>query len=375
MIGGVVRIAGPEEKTREVARRVVERLIARGNAAHLVDPGWAGRFGVGAGWEEALSLSGYFGSLGVWSVVVGPDVPLGTPSPCIDVQCATFPIEGVLELPEDSAAAADLILEEASLAPGMTPPVILVGKGGSGTRVLSEACRASGLFLGSDLNETGDSLEMKDVSYIMLHEHAGKAELPAGVPEHAAEIRRAAARMLARGDCPLGAPWGWKLPETMLFLPLAIEAFPEAKILHLVRHPCGTSLRRDLHLADRWEHHLGRAVIRSAAAAARVDLADFARMPPWIRAAHSWAFQVLRVRDWCAANLAPGRYLEVRFEDLVEGGDKLARIASFAGLRRMPWRSPVDRARAIHWDGASPRAADVWSIAGDVATLLGYSGP
>lgn len=378
MIGGLVRIAGPEAVTQDVARRVVERLRARGNVAHMMGPETASDLGLPAGMEQALCVSGYFGMIGVWSIVTGPDVPLRGRAPCLDVRCAVPPAapgdEGLL-LPKDPSRAADMILDQAAAAPGMTPPVLLLGKGGSGTRVLSEACRACGLFLGSELNETGDSLEMKDVSYVMLHEHAGKEDLPSGIPEHAAEIRRAAARMLARGDGPLGAPWGWKLPETMLFLPLAVEAFPELKVLHLVRHPCGTSLRRDLHLADRWEHHLGRAVYRGAAAAARIDPGDFAGMPPWIRAAYSWVFQVMRVREWCAAHLAPGNYLEVRFEDLIEGGEKLAQIASFAGLRRAPWRAPVDRARAVHWDRTSPEAAAVWGIAGDAARLFGYQEP
>jgi hypothetical protein len=44
-------------------------------------------------------------------------------------------------------------------------PIILTGRGGSGTRLLSDIASASGVFLGNDLNVSSDSVEWVDLIY------------------------------------------------------------------------------------------------------------------------------------------------------------------------------------------------------------------
>ncbi len=40
----------------------------------------------------------------------------------------------------------------------------------------------------------------------------------------------------------LGAPWGWKEPRTTLFAPSWLELFPEARIIHIIRHPLAAAM-------------------------------------------------------------------------------------------------------------------------------------
>jgi hypothetical protein len=57
---------------------------------------------------------------------------------------------------------------------------IFTGRGGSGTRLLSELAAAAGTFIGNDVNKMGDSVEWVDLIYRMVVEAGGQRELPTG---------------------------------------------------------------------------------------------------------------------------------------------------------------------------------------------------
>jgi Sulfotransferase family len=40
----------------------------------------------------------------------------------------------------------------------------------------------------------------------------------------------------------LGTPWGWKEPRTTLFAPSWLELFPDARVLHVIRHPLAAAM-------------------------------------------------------------------------------------------------------------------------------------
>ena len=59
----------------------------------------------------------------------------------------------------EMCSGGDRLNSAAEQPAGLDRPVILLGRGGSGTRMLSELALGLGVFLGGALNETGDSLE------------------------------------------------------------------------------------------------------------------------------------------------------------------------------------------------------------------------
>jgi hypothetical protein len=123
--------------------------------------------------------------------------------------------------------------------------VLFTGRGGSGTRLLSQLAADAGIFIGNHVNKSGDSIEWIDLIYRMVLQRAGQHDLPSG-SEYCRAIRERAQQILGDGPPSRSGLWGLKLPETMLVLPLLIDAFPHAKVVHLTRHPvsppCGACI-------------------------------------------------------------------------------------------------------------------------------------
>lgn len=252
-------------------------------------------------------------------------------------------------------------------------PVLLTGRGGSGTRLLSQAAAEAGIFIGSRINKSGDSTEWAKLIYRMSAEAGGQRELPAG-SRYREEIRARAAQFLDQ-DAARNAPlWGLKLPEAMLVLPLLVDAFPDAKVVHLVRHPISSSLRRT-HMTSRMNNPIGAVALPAAYRFANRDVGHIATDDPFLHNAYSWNFQVTRVARYARESLSESRYLEVAYEDLcTEPSRAVGAVRAFLGRKdRLPETSiPVDLSRTGSWDPDDPRADSIWTLCSDTATLLGY---
>ena len=258
-------------------------------------------------------------------------------------------------------------------------PVVLLGRGGSGTRLLAQLALANGVFLGSDLNVSSDSEEWVETIYSLAIE-----SLEPGIASHSerdaywrSRLHERAAAITARPALPVGASWGWKLPETMLAIAQVLRTFPAAKIVHLVRHPLTSSLRRT-HLTSRNDNIIGRSVLRAAYRAFGRDRATIADDPEYVRNAVTWAFQVgcvLDVLDEFA--IGRDRALLLRYEDLcADPARSSTALAAFLG--RSDAGDTTTLAASI--DGmrtgsvaADERADLVWRICGPTAARIGYT--
>jgi hypothetical protein len=152
----------------------------------------------------------------------------------------------------------------------MTSPVAIGGVGGSGTRLVAEIVRHFGWYLGGDLNHALDNLWFtllfKRVE--LRGEPAGGREFDRAVdvfraamaggspltPEQLAWVNELAAKdrpqhdrawLLERVDSLAAAAggarrhltrWGWKEPNTHVFLDRLPAAFPGMKYIHVVRN-------------------------------------------------------------------------------------------------------------------------------------------
>jgi hypothetical protein len=255
-------------------------------------------------------------------------------------------------------------------------PVILLGRGGSGTRILSQLALANGVFIGNELNESQDSVEWVDAIYDLAVECIGSGVV-AGSARDAhwrRRLREQACEILEKaGRSPAGL-WGWKLPETMLALPQIMRAFPRARIIHLVRHPVTSALRRT-HVTSRMDNRVGCTALPASYKACGFDPGVIARDAAYLHNAASWKFQLGSVLGVLDAPESSTNVLQLRYEDVCamprEGLDK---VATFLG--RTP--PPAAAEPVIEWDrtdeslDADERADRIWSICGPTASRLGY---
>jgi hypothetical protein len=252
-------------------------------------------------------------------------------------------------------------------------PVVAIGRGGSGTRLLSELLQSLGVFLGNDINVSGDSLEWVGTIYkLALDRTRGRGSQPS---KHGSRgLQDTAAQVLSDGDWSGEQPWGWKLPETILVLPDILEAFPGAKFIHLVRHPIDSALRRT-HMTSRLNNRVGKAVLEAAYEAIGWDRDRVRTDPDYLRNAVTWRYQVENAMKFGRDGPGAGQYLEIRFEDLCEDPGRSGQaIADFLGIpfAKNGVSIDVDRRRVKHCRPPDPRADEVWKLCGDIAASLGY---
>ena len=218
--------------------------------------------------------------------------------------------------------------------------IIVVGRGHSGTRAVSQTLNESGVFMGAKLNASADLVppnDMYEACRVMSRHvvHRGGLEwdfsklLTMPIDD---DFTRLVSSYISSVLESNDAHKGWKLPETMLALPWIVRMFPEALYIYWVRDPRDSIIGR--HVTD--------------------DLADFEI--PYTRTdnlremrAISWKYQ----REIVAATPKPDNWLQVRFEDFVQDQKRtLKTLEEYLGfpLVRIPvvpeavgrWRNDSD---------------------------------
>ena len=212
----------------------------------------------------------------------------------------------------------------------MDSPVILLGKGGGGSRLLSAVARNTSLFIGNDVSKGGvDSLEMVMPIYRAIL-HKFKYAASGGDTHTVAELREAAASMLTKGGWPRN--WGFKLPEALLLLPELHEAFPRARYIFLARDPLSTTLRRS-HMTARLDNQIGQATLPAAYDAAGLERSLLLSHSPQENMAYATAHQFGEVLDF-KQTVADDRWLELRFEELlISPLEATQDLATFCGVK------------------------------------------
>jgi len=194
---------------------------------------------------------------------------------------------------------------------------------------MSHTLSASGVYMGSQLNKSGDLIpanEMYEACRVMAKhvKHLGGLQwdfsslhtMPID-PEFTALVESYLASVLESAD----ENKGWKLPETTLVLPWIVRMFPEARYIYWVRDPRDNVLNS--HLTD--------------------DLADFgvpyeATDDLIQRRAISWQYQF----EIMKSTPSPKHRIDVRFEDFVmRQNETLERLEEFLGfpVAEIPVRS------------------------------------
>lgn len=248
-------------------------------------------------------------------------------------------------------------------------PVLLLGTGGGGTRLLAEAAVRSGVLLGTRVNESFDSVEWAPLVYELALQAGARAELPRGAHTQAAILERA--QQIHASSTDVHGRWGIKLPELMLVLPLFLDAFPRAQVVFMVRHPLAAAFRRH-HITTDPEHPLGRVVLEAAYRADGRAPNRAARDPQYLRNAIAWRFQVERIHR-LLKGLPSERVLRLRLEEFEsDANETMRRLAAFMERPVAGVAVRIDEGRRSARPGRACRA-EIMAICGSLAQELGYA--
>lgn len=182
-------------------------------------------------------------------------------------------------------------------------PVVLMGRGHSGTRVLAYAVQALGVNLGfTDRMASGDPEDKRfRRGLAKLARRWDVGDVP---PERELRPMRKLVYRWHERLRPMG-PWGWKYPETYLMTPHVHAVFPRARYLHIIRD--GRDLAFKRHRTHDPDTVLGRRVLAKIGATGE---------PGYLAAALSWAYQVELFTDFAARHLPRERVFDCTFEEL-----------------------------------------------------------
>ncbi len=200
--------------------------------------------------------------------------------------------------------------------------ITVIGRGHSGTRLISHTLYASGVYMGRLINASGDKMP-PDALYDACRVMAKYVRWNGGLSWdfdalHTVDIDPEFTHLVKTYLHDVLPPrsryenCGWKLPETTLVYPWIVRMFPDAKYIHWVRDPRDCILRR--HKTD--------------------DLRDFDIQYPQTddareRRAISWLYQY----EIMKATPTPEHCITVRFEDAILNQDEtFARVEAFLGF-------------------------------------------
>jgi hypothetical protein len=196
----------------------------------------------------------------------------------------------------------------------------IIGRGHGGTRAMSHTLTESGVYMGAQLNDSGDLVppeELYEACRVMSRhvKYLGNMKWDFN-SLHTMKIDPEFERLVMsfldsvlQSDAPNR---GWKLPETTLIYPWIVRMFPGIRYIFWVRDPRDSILGG--HVTD--------------------DLSDFC-IPydptenEQERRAISWKYQ----SDIYRATPAPSHLLELRFEDFVLKQDEtLGKLEEYLGI-------------------------------------------
>ena len=140
----------------------------------------------------------------------------------------------------------------------MNDPLIIIGMHRSGTSMVSRMLEATGLFVGHKKDRNHEAVFFLLIDKWLMSQSGGSWENPAPIRYllENQEVRAMTVDYLRRYliDSPrlvsylgwknylqykslsnMPTPWGWKCPLTTFTLPLWLELFPNAKVIHVYR--------------------------------------------------------------------------------------------------------------------------------------------
>jgi hypothetical protein len=251
-------------------------------------------------------------------------------------------------------------------------PVVLMGRGKSGTRLLSLACGQLGVSLGitprlpaADIDHRPFRQAVKALAQRCFAAGGIEAVDPRDLELFEYRMEQAR-RRLQRRD-PGALAWGWKWPETYLITPIVYAAFPKGRFIHMVRD--GRDLAFKRHLTDDMRRPLGRTILAHLGVAGQ---------PRHVQAARSWQFQVEAYLRF-TQRIPAAQRLELTYEDMCRMPvETVGRIAEFLRLpfttaaREWVQKNIAPRDLSQYRQAPPELVQEVEALIGDTLVKLGY---
>ena len=212
--------------------------------------------------------------------------------------------------------------------------ITIIGRGHSGTRAISHTLYASGVYMGSSINPSGDKIppqKMYDACRVLAQyvdwegglswnfSRLFSEEIPNEFTDLISDYLQDVLNNKSEHK-------GWKIPETTLIYPWIQRMFPDIKYIHWVRDP------RDGILSGHKTDDLRDFGIQ-------YELTDDIRK----RRAISWYYQYQLMK----ATPEPKNLIKIRFEDFVlHQEETLEKLEAFLGFplgRIIVRKAPVER--------------------------------
>lgn len=212
--------------------------------------------------------------------------------------------------------------------------ITIIGRGHSGTRAISHTLYASGVYMGSSINPSGDKIppqKMYDACRVLAQyvdwegglswnfSRLFSEEIPNEFTDLISDYLQDVLNNKSEHK-------GWKIPETTLIYPWIQRMFPDIKYIHWVRDP------RDGILSGHKTDDLRDFGIQ-------YELTDDIRK----RRAISWYYQYQLMK----ATPEPKNWIKIRFEDFVlHQEETLEKLEAFLGFplgRIIVRKAPVER--------------------------------
>lgn len=279
-------------------------------------------------------------------------------------------------------------------------PLIIIGMHRSGTSMLARLLREAGLFLGWRTQPDHDEARFfQGLNNWAMHQATADWDAPGRIDDlldnptaqaAAVDYLRLSTQspravtflgprryLRTRGMAGLDEPWGFKDPRSTFTLPLWLEVFPEARVLHVTRH--GLDVAESLRVRER--EFLARRVQtyqskqrRYRYIAAHALLSKGLSVLDVERGLALWDDYV--ARSSAHVRQLGERALEFRYEDFLASPTEIGeQLLDFCGLTApassAAWLDSIDASRAFAFV-AQPELVSLAQRHQDVLARHGY---
>ncbi|MFA9460558.1 sulfotransferase [Thiohalorhabdus methylotrophus] len=243
-------------------------------------------------------------------------------------------------------------------------PIIVIGMHRSGTSMLAGLLRKAGVYIGRNLGKNEEALYFRTLNRWLLAQAGGSWTHPQPIhelleDEPSRQLAREYLKASLQGPRSLGywgatgilpfqpagkRLWGWKDPRSTFTLPLWLDLFPEARVIHMERH--GVDIAESLAVRrarsqKRTQEHFRRRRFLYRFVSKKTDLLDTPRLASRERAFELWEEYLAEGRAQMASLGVQG--LSLVYESFLQDPVReFARVAEFCGLE-----AGEDRIRAI----------------------------
>ncbi|MDA7666577.1 sulfotransferase [bacterium] len=236
-------------------------------------------------------------------------------------------------------------------------PVIIIGMHRSGTTMITSLLEKLGLFLGKEVEINHEARFFLSLNRWLLRQSAATWDHPEGIVDllNNAEIRTLAVNYLGAmlgkpcvinylgwqkfirygGAANLDVPWGWKDPRNTYTLPVWLDLFPRAKVIHVYRNGVDVANSLQVRGVNDLRQSKERYNRKKLFYWLRPKKGGFTSSISCLDLRNGFTLWERYFRESQRHVKALGdRAIEIKYEDFLRSpGDNLVKLCGFSGLR------------------------------------------